>query len=50
MVLFACLTLFNDLNLVFKYAPYAMSMLIISTLTLLISLPFNIDNIDSSVI
>jgi amino acid permease len=50
MLGFGCLTLFSNLDLVFKYAPFAMGALVISTMVLLISFPFNIDNIDKDAI
>lgn len=46
MVVFASLNYLKDLKLVLKLAPVAMGALIISTITLICSIPFNIDNIN----
>ena len=48
MVLFAGLNYLKDLKYVLKLAPFAMGALILSTITLIASIPFNIDNINSS--
>jgi amino acid permease len=48
MFVFAALNYLKNLDYVFKLAPIAMGALIISTLTLIGSIPFNLDNINSS--
>jgi amino acid permease len=48
MFVFAALNLLKNLDYVFKLAPLAMGALVISTITLIGSIPFNVDNIDSS--
>jgi amino acid permease len=48
MFLFASLNYLKNLDYVFKLAPVAMGALIISTITLIGSIPFNLDNINSS--
>lgn len=48
MVLFATLNYLKDLKYVLKLAPFAMAALVISTITLIASIPFNLDNINSS--
>lgn len=48
MLIFASLNFLKDLSLVFKMAPFAMGALIISTFVLIISISWNVDNIDSS--
>ncbi len=45
--MFAALNFLPDLKYVFKLTTVAMGALIASTLTLIISIPFNRDNIDS---
>jgi len=47
MLIFACLNFLKDLKYVFMLSPLAMGALITSTVTLIASIPFNIDNIDS---
>lgn len=46
MFVFAALNYLKDLKLVFKLAPLAMGALIIATITLICSIPFNLDNIN----
>jgi hypothetical protein len=48
MLVFASLNYLKDLKYVFVLTPVAMGALVISTITLIVSIPFNIDNIDSS--
>ncbi len=48
MLFFASLNYLKNLDYVFKASPIAMGALIISTLTLIGSIPFNLDNINSS--
>lgn len=48
MLVFASLNFLKDLKYVFKFSPFAMAALILSTLTLIISIPFNFDNINVS--
>jgi hypothetical protein len=48
MCVFALLNFLKDLKYVFMMAPVAMGALIVSTITLIASIPFNIDNINSS--
>ena len=45
--MFAALNFLPDLKYVFKLTPVAMAALIGSTITLIISIPFNRDNINS---
>lgn len=46
MGVFAALNFLPDLKYVFKLTPVAMGALVASTLTLIVSIPFNKDNID----
>jgi amino acid permease len=48
LLVFSSLNFLKDLKYVFLLSPVAMGALIISTLTLIASIPFNLDNINSS--
>ena len=48
LVLFGALNYLPDLTYVFKAAPFALGCLICSVLTMIVSIPFNSDNINSS--
>lgn len=48
MVGFASLNFLKDLKYVFKFAPVAMGALVVSTITLISSIPFNTEHINSS--
>lgn len=47
MVIFALLNYLPDLKYVFKATPIAMGALVLSTVITIISIAFNLDNIDS---
>ena len=47
MVIFALLNYLPDLKYVFKATPIAMAALVLSTVITIISIAFNLDNIDS---
>lgn len=48
MAVFASLNYLKNLEYVFKLSPVAMGALVLSTLTLICSVPFNLDNINAS--
>ena len=48
MFIFAALNWLKNLDYVLKLTPVAMGALVVSTITLIGSIPFNVDNINSS--
>ena len=48
LVIFASFNCLKDLKYVLMLSPVAMGALVISTITLIVSIPFNTDNINSS--